>query len=657
MGLDGLHDLKLSAIYTLLTGEDVYPQLASSIILDDIDFALNGEHGEPINKLIAGESPSESEEVILYEIEEPKHWPAYDTMEMFDLLLTTSAGNSTSFDWEESSSEVDDLDTNDIRDSAFDYNNKGVVLSFKDSVVTIKGLLDVKANELIYFNGGASGLALNLEYSIVKALVFGNSSCVRASEIVTRSYVVMRIGVGSNVLGRVVDPLGRPLDGLGEIDYTDYWPIERKAPGVITRKKINEPLRTGTKVVDALVPIGRGQRELILGDRKTGKTAIAIDSILNQGESIETFKGLVVCIYVAIGKRLAEVIKFSDLFAEKKTTHFSIVVAARASDPASLQFLAPYSACTLGEYFTYRGRHAMIIYDDLTKHADAYRQISLLLRRPVGREAYPGDIFYLHSRLLERAVKLNASRGNGTLTALPVVETIQGDVSAYIPTNVISITDGQIYLDLARFQKGLRPAVDPGISVSRVGSSAQSVMMKRLSSSIKLELAQFKEVEQFSKFGSEVDPATARLLVRSNATIVALKQPRYVPLVPGQQIITFHTLTTPAFYNAIFGGAYFDISVYLNSLVCFVAVTSLFLPYFRTIDGLPELPYALLAVLMKIHCYYFYVNDVIFEDYIDGEPVPVTFVGVTTGKGRALDLLLIGLVGSIIVREHHSELL
>lgn len=434
---------------------------------------------------------------------------------IYDLISSCGSSYNEYGSWENSSEFLfgDDVDTSSNDDT-------GIVMSFKDSVVTISGLNGVQANELIYFEGGASGVALNLEYNIVKALVFGGANSVRTSESVSRSNVVMRVGVGQVILGRIVNPLGVAIDGLGDIKFETFRPIEQKAPGVITRKKINQPIETGLKVVDSLVPIGRGQRELILGDRKTGKTTIAIDAILNQMEAQKKFSDAVSCIYVAIGKRMAEIVRLYKLLQSRGAMPYTALVVARASDPASLQFIAPYSACTMAEYFTYSGDHALIIYDDLSRHADAYRQISLLLRRPVGREAYPGDIFYLHSRLLERAVKLDLAYGGGSLTALPVVETVQGDVSAYIPTNVISITDGQIYLDLNRHQEGVRPAVDPGLSVSRVGSSAQAKMMKKLAGSLKLELAQFREVEQFSKFGSELDPTTRKLLLRDRKSVV-----------------------------------------------------------------------------------------------------------------------------------------
>jgi len=443
----------------------------------------------------------------------------------------------------------------------------------------------VQANELIYFEGGASGVALNLEYSIVKALVFGGPNSVRTSETVRRSKVVMRVGVGRNILGRIVNPLGIAIDGLGEIKFDVFNPIEKKAPGVITRKKINQSVETGLKVVDALVPIGRGQRELILGDRKTGKTTVAIDAILNQLEAKKKFRPTISCVYVAVGKRMAEIVRIMRLLREKGAMIYTAVVVARASDPASLQFIAPYSACTMAEYFTYNGKHALIIYDDLSRHADAYRQISLLLRRPVGREAYPGDIFYLHSRLLERAVKLDILYGGGSLTALPVVETIQGDVSAYIPTNVISITDGQIYLDLNRHQEGIRPAVDPGLSVSRVGSSAQARLMKRLAGSLKLELAQFREVEQFSKFGSELDPTTRKLLLRGRLMVDLLKQPRNKPLSIYRQIFVLYISTTKFFEEKVLTIPGVDVDEYFINLFIFMRFWILIEPTRVAMEG------------------------------------------------------------------------
>ncbi len=497
----------------------------------------------------------------------------------FDLLLGLNSSREVNFDWVESS------DFEEESEASFDFVNKGTVLSFKDSVVTIKGLEGVKANELIYFDTGASGVALNLEYSIVKALVFGGPKSVRTSETVTRSKVVMRVGVGHSILSRIVDPLGKPIDGYGDIAYEDYHSIERKAPGVITRKKINEPVETGVKVVDALVPIGRGQRELILGDRKTGKTTIAMDTILSQLSAIKKLNAPVCCVYVAIGKRMSEIVRLSRMLESFGALQYTAFVVARSSDPASLQYIAPYSACTMAEFFTYKGKHALIVYDDLTRHADAYRQISLLLRRPVGREAYPGDIFYLHSRLLERAVKLHAGLGDGSLTALPVVETIQGDVSAYIPTNVISITDGQIYLDLNRHQEGIRPAVDPGISVSRVGSAAQAKMMKKLAGSLKLELAQFREVEQFSKFGSELDATTRLMLFRSRAMVSILKQPRNRPLTSFEQVILLYMTSTKQFENALADGLSVSLPAYIASLNTFLVRCAFFDPFTEVLEG------------------------------------------------------------------------
>lgn len=482
----------------------------------------------------------------------------------------------------------------------------GIVLSFKDSVVTVAGLRGVQANELIYFEGGASGVALNLEYNIVKALVFGGANSVRTSEAVTRSNVVMRVGVGHLILGRIVNPLGLAIDGLGDIKFEIFRPIEQKAPGVITRKKINQPIETGLKIVDSLVPIGRGQRELILGDRKTGKTTIAIDAILNQKESLNKFNEAVACIYVAIGKRMAEIVRIYRLLKNRGAMQYTALVVARASDPASLQFIAPYSACTMAEYFTYNGDHALIIYDDLSRHADAYRQISLLLRRPVGREAYPGDIFYLHSRLLERAVKLDLAYGAGSLTALPVVETIQGDVSAYIPTNVISITDGQIYLDLNRHQEGVRPAVDPGLSVSRVGSSAQAKLMKKLAGSLKLELAQFREVEQFSKFGSELDATTRQLLFRGRLMVNLLKQDRNKPLATFKQLVMFYMSSSKFFQENIASNPSIDVDDYFSNLFGFLEFCVLNLPAKVALEKQPYFDGPAFEGILKAHLVYFF---------------------------------------------------
>lgn len=522
-----------------------------------------------------------------------------DEFDFFSLLLESGVvSNGASFS--ETLFEDDSVESSDS-------NMTGIVLSFKDSVVTIAGLDGVQANELIYFAGGATGVALNLEYSIVKALVFGGSNSVRTSEVVRRSEVVMQVGVGAQVLGRIINPLGVAIDGLGDIEFEEFRAIEKKAPGVITRKKINEPVETGLKVVDSLVPIGRGQRELILGDRKTGKTTIAIDTILNQLETKRKFRAVISCVYVAVGKRMSEIVRISRLLRSQGVDRATALVVARASDPASLQFIAPYSACTMAEYFTYKGHHALIIYDDLTRHADAYRQISLLLRRPVGREAYPGDIFYLHSRLLERAVKLSAAFGGGSLTALPIVETIQGDVSAYIPTNVISITDGQIYLDLNRHQEGNRPAVDPGISVSRVGSSAQSKMMKRLAGSLKLELAQFREVEQFSKFGSELDAATRSLLFRGKLMVSMLTQGRNKPMSMFKQLMVFYLTSTDFFQNTVAANTAINLFDYLASVYLFLELSVLMLPSKIALEKQNVVMRELLDDLVRIH-FSFYLN-------------------------------------------------
>ncbi|XP_049850183.1 uncharacterized protein LOC126321793 [Schistocerca gregaria] len=458
-------------------------------------------------------------------------------------------------------------------------DSNGIVVSFIDSIVIIKGLLSVKANELLYFERGVTGLALNLEYNQVKALVFSDIRSIVVGESVKSSGFVMRVGVSESLLGRIINPLGKALDGLGSLSLNNYLIMDRKAPGVIMRKKVSEPVMTGIKVIDALVPIGRGQRELILGDRKTGKTTIAIDTILNQNKVFDEHKEVLTCVYVAIGKRMSEIVKIYNTLKENSSLQYTILVIARSSDPASLQFIAPYVGCTIAEYFTYNGKHSLIIYDDLTKHADVYRQISLLLRRPVGREAYPGDVFFLHSKLLERAVKLNETFGFGSLTALPIIETIQGDVSAYIPTNVISITDGQIYLDLNKHQEGVRPAVDPGISVSRVGSSAQTKLMKMLSGSLKLDLAQYREVEQFSKFGSELDASTKFLLKKGKMLISLMKQVRNNPLSLVSQIVILYLSSSVFFLSLIDKIEEFDIESYLSSLIFFIEYSIIFRPY------------------------------------------------------------------------------
>ncbi|MEY3040829.1 MAG: hypothetical protein RJA74_429, partial [Pseudomonadota bacterium] len=395
----------------------------------------------------------------------------------------------------------------------------GQVLTVGDGIARVYGLDNVQAGEMVQFSEGTKGMALNLETENVGVVIFGDDSKIKEGDIVKRTGSIVDVAVGKSLLGRVVDGLGNPIDGKGPIDKNaERKRVEIKAPGIIPRKSVNEPMQTGLKAIDSLIPVGRGQRELIIGDRQTGKTAIAIDTIINQKEinkSNDESKKLY-CIYVAIGQKRSSVAQIVKTLEEAGAMEYTIVVAATASDPAPLQFLAPYTGCTMGEYFRDNGMHALIVYDDLSKQAVAYRQMSLLLRRPPGREAFPGDVFYLHSRLLERAAKLNDKHGGGSLTALPIIETQASDVSAYIPTNVISITDGQIFLETELFYKGVRPAVNVGISVSRVGSAAQIKAMKQVSGSIKLELAQYREMAAFAQFGSDLDLATQKLLNRGS---------------------------------------------------------------------------------------------------------------------------------------------
>ena len=419
-------------------------------------------------------------------------------------------------------------------------NHVGEVLSVKDGVATIFGLNSVKAGEVIEFvSSKIKGLALNLNANTVQTVIFGNDRLIKEGDRVRATKYLLRFPVGANLLGRIVDPLGTPLDGKGPINAKKYVPIEVKAPGIITRKAVHEPMQTGVKCVDSLVPIGRGQRELIIGDRQTGKTTIAIDSILNQLKNNYIASSHVHCIYVAIGQKRSTVAQIAEILRHNNALRYTTIVAATASESATLQFLAPYSGCALGEYYMTRGSGALIIYDDLTKHAAAYRQMSLLLRRSPGREAFPGDVFYLHSRLLERAAKLN-NRFNfaGSLTALPVIETQAGDVSAYIPTNVISITDGQIFLETSLFHKGIRPAISAGLSVSRVGSAAQNKIMKSIAGSLKLELAQFREIEGFEQFGDSLDKSTQDLLKKGKYLTELLKQFKYAPLSLDNEIIS-----------------------------------------------------------------------------------------------------------------------
>ncbi len=410
----------------------------------------------------------------------------------------------------------------------------GTVLFVGDGVARVYGLSKCMASELIEFPNGVFGMALNLEEDNVGCILFGDSSLVKEGDTVKRTGRVASMPVGEAMLGRVINPLGQPIDGKGEVKTDKFLPLERKALGVMQRQPVTEPLQTGVKAVDAMIPIGRGQRELIIGDRQTGKTAVAIDAIINQ-------KGKdVFCIYVAIGQKGSTVASVLKTLTEAGAMEFTTIISATASDPAPLQFIAPYSGATLGEYFRDSGRHALVVYDDLTKQAASYREVSLLLRRPPGREAYPGDVFYLHSRLLERASKLSADLGGGSLTALPIIETQAGDVSAYIPTNVISITDGQIYLEPNLFNAGIRPAINVGISVSRVGGNAQIKAMKKIAGTLRLDLAQYRELEAFAKFGSDLDKSTLQQLRRGERLVEILKQKQYTPIPVEKQILIIY---------------------------------------------------------------------------------------------------------------------
>src|SRR5271157_1081929 len=410
-------------------------------------------------------------------------------------------------------------------------NEVGTVISVGDGVARIHGLDNVMAGELVELPHDVAGLALNLEEDQVSAVLFGDYVKIQEGDTVKRTKRIMSVPVGDALVGRVVDALGRPTDDKGPILTDKYIPIERQAPGVIDRQKVCEPFQTGIKAIDAMIPIGRAQRELIIGDRQTGKTAITVDTILNQRG------GDVICIYVAIGQKRSTIAQVIKTLEEYDAMKYSIVIEAGASDPAPMQFIAPYAGCAMGEYFRDHGRHALCIYDDLSKHAVAYREISLLLRRPPGREAYPGDVFYLHSRLLERAAKLNDKLGGGSLTALPIIETQAADVSAYIPTNVISITDGQIFLESDLFYAGVRPAINAGISVSRVGGDAQIKAMKQVAGRLRLDLAQYRELEAFAQFGSELDEATQRTLGRGARMVEVLKQGRFEPMPVEDQVI------------------------------------------------------------------------------------------------------------------------
>ncbi len=414
----------------------------------------------------------------------------------------------------------------------------GQVLSVGDGIARVYGLDNVQAGEMVEFPGGIRGMALNLEADNVGVVIFGNDRDIKEGDTVKRTGAIVDVPVGPELLGRVVDALGNPIDGKGPIKTKKRARVDVKAPGIIPRKSVHEPMSTGLKAIDALIPVGRGQRELVIGDRQTGKTAIILDAILNQKPIHDSGpdKEKLYCVYVAIGQKRSTVAQFVKVLEERGALEYSIIIAATASDPAPMQFLAPFAGCTMGEYFRDNGQHALIGYDDLSKQAVAYRQMSLLLRRPPGREAYPGDVFYLHSRLLERAAKLNEDNGAGSLTALPVIETQGNDVSAFIPTNVISITDGQIFLETNLFFQGIRPAVNVGLSVSRVGSAAQIKAMKQVAGSIKGELAQYREMAAFAQFGSDLDAATQRLLNRGARLTELLKQPQFSPLKTEEQV-------------------------------------------------------------------------------------------------------------------------
>ena len=419
----------------------------------------------------------------------------------------------------------------------------GKVLSVGDGIARVYGLDNVQAGEMVEFKDGSKGMALNLESDNVGIVIFGDDKSIKEGDTVKRTGTIVDVPVGKELLGRVVDALGNPIDGKETLKKgIKRKRVEVKAPGIIPRKSVNEPMQTGLKAIDSLIPIGRGQRELIIGDRQTGKTAVAIDTIINQkkiNDSSDEKKKLY-CIYVAIGQKRSTVAQILKTLQDAGAMDYTIIVSATASDPAPLQFLAPYTGCTFGEFFRDNGMHALIIYDDLSKQAVAYRQMSLLLRRPPGREAYPGDVFYLHSRLLERAAKLNDDNGGGSLTALPIIETQAGDVSAYIPTNVISITDGQIFLGTELFNQGIRPAVNVGLSVSRVGSAAQTKAMKKVAGSIKLELAQYREMAAFAQFGSDLDASTQKLLNRGSKLTELLKQDQYSPMTVAEQVVIIY---------------------------------------------------------------------------------------------------------------------
>ncbi len=458
-------------------------------------------------------------------------------------------------------------------ESEVDIYDVGTVLQVGDGIARVYGLSKVMASELVEFPNDVFGMVLNLEEDSVGCVLFGDSTLIKEGDVVKRTNRVASLPVGDNMLGRVITPLGVPIDGKGPIKTEKFLPIERKALGVIQRQPVKEPLQTGIAAIDAMIPIGRGQRELIIGDRQTGKTAVAIDTIINQKYThTEEAKSLgikpVYCVYVAIGQKESTVAQVVAKLEEQGAMPYTTIVSASASDPAPLQFIAPYAGATLGEYFRDSGRHALCIYDDLSKQAQAYRELSLLLRRPPGREAYPGDVFYLHSRLLERASKLSEDLGGGSLTALPVIETQQGDVSAYIPTNVISITDGQIYLESNLFNAGVRPAINVGISVSRVGGNAQIKAMKKVAGSLKLDLAQYRELEAFAKFGSDLDKATQRTLAKGARLVELLKQGQYSPIPVEKQVVSIF-LGTNGYLDSI---AIYDVKRFEKEILEFIEV-------------------------------------------------------------------------------------
>ena len=426
--------------------------------------------------------------------------------------------------------------------SSSELEEVGEVIKVGDGIATAYGLDNVQAGELVEFDSGVKGMALNLESDNVGIVIFGDSTKIKEGSDVKRTGKIVEVPVGKGMLGRVVDALGNPIDGKGELKDVEYRRVEIKAPGIIARQSVSEPMQTGIKAIDSLIPIGRGQRELIIGDRQTGKTAIVIDTFINQAKAHEEKdeKNKLFCIYVAIGQKRSTVAQIVKTLEDSGAMKYSVVVSATASEAAALQFFAPYTGCTIGEYFRDNSMHALVAYDDLSKHAVAYREMSLLLRRPPGREAYPGDVFYVHSRLLERAAKMSDEQGGGSLTALPIIETQAGDVSAYIPTNVISITDGQIFLETELFYKGIKPAVNVGLSVSRVGSAAQTKAMKQVAGTIKLDLAQFRELEAFAQFGSDLDASTQKLLDKGRKLTELLKQNQYSPLNFETQVVSIY---------------------------------------------------------------------------------------------------------------------